>query len=186
MPNPASTTPSTAASAETMERIRRAFERNTKALSLKPTLGRGTAVTRVTMREGLTLEVTDGPWKLAVDMGEKSGGNNTGPNPGVLGRAALGSCLTINYLLWAARLGVPLRSLEVEVQADYDSRGYHGVGNVTPGYNEIRYVVRVGSDAPEADVMRWLDEADAHCDYLFVFSKPQTVRRSVELNPPAA
>jgi uncharacterized OsmC-like protein len=117
-----------------MEKIRTAFERNAKALSLKPAIGQGTAVTSVRMREGLTLDVEEGPWKFTVDMGTKSGGNNAGPNPGVLARGALGSCLAVSYILWAAKRGLPLGSLEVEVQADYDARGYHGVDDVRPGY----------------------------------------------------
>lgn len=167
---------------DAMERICTAFERNAKALSLKPSIGQGTAVTKVQVREGLTCEVEEGPWRFTVDMGEKSGGNNAGPNPGVLGRAALGSCLAIGYMMWAARSGLPIRSLEVEIQAEYDSRGYHGLGAVVPGYKEIRYLVRVESSAPEADVLRVLDEADAHSDYLAVFARPQKLRRELQLN----
>ena len=78
-----------------------AFERNAKALSLRPTLGIGTATTTVRVRDGLTCEIEDGPWKLTADMGEKQGGGNQGPNPGVLGRGALGSCLAMSYVMWA-------------------------------------------------------------------------------------
>lgn len=170
---------------EGQERIGEAFQRNARALSLRPSLGQGTAVTRVRVMEGATCEITDGPWTLTADMGEKSGGSNEGPNPGVLGRATLGSCLAINYVMWAARLGFPLASLEVEIQADYDARGYHGLDDVTPGYEEIRYVVRVGSDAPEEEVVAFLDEADAHCDFLHVFRDPQRVHREVEITETA-
>jgi uncharacterized OsmC-like protein len=166
------------------EKIRTAFERNAKALSLRPAIGQGTAVTRVRLKEGLTCEVEDGKWKLTVDMAEKSGGDNSGPNPGVLGRATLGSCLAIGYTMWAARLGIPLERLEVEVQADYDSRGYHGVDNVTPGYKQIRYIVSIESPAPEAEIIRFLDLADSYSDFLHVFAKPQDVRREVRITVP--
>ncbi len=105
---------------DSKERIKIAFDRNAKALSLRPTLGTGTAVTRVRLREGLTCDIEDGEWKLTADMGEKSGGNNQGPNAGVLGRGALGSCLAMSYAQWAAQLGVPVAGVEVEIQADYD------------------------------------------------------------------
>jgi hypothetical protein len=79
-------------------------------------LGRqGTAVTRVRLVDGLACEIEEGAWKLVADMSPKSGGEGKGPNPGILGRGALGSCLAIGYAMWAARLGVPLTSLEVEV-----------------------------------------------------------------------
>lgn len=164
------------------ETIKIKFERNVKAMELRSSVGRGTAVTRARLKEGLTCEIEEGQWNLTADMGEKSGGNDRGPNPGVFGRAALASCLTIGYAMWMARRGVPHSSLEVEVQADYDARGDLGVGDVPPGYGEMRYVVNVESDAPEADVQRVLDEADTHSAYLAVFSQPQRLRREVRIS----
>jgi uncharacterized OsmC-like protein len=114
-------------------------------------------------------------------MSAKSGGNNSAPNPGIFGRAALGSCLAIGYIQWAAKLGVPISELEVEIQADYDSRGMYGVDGQRPGYREIRYVVHVASDAPQPDILHVLNVADAHSDYLHVFRNPQRVLRQVHL-----
>ena len=165
----------------TAERIRTIFERNAKALAIRPSFGQGTAVTKVRLVDGLVCEIEEGPWKLVTDMSEKSGGGNSAPNPGVLGRAALGSCLAVGYAQWAARLGVPIAELEVEVHADYDSRGMYGVDGEAPGYREIRYVVRVASDAPGSDILRVLNEADAHSDYLHVFRNPQRVFRQVHV-----
>ena len=169
---------------DSKERIKIAFDRNAKALSLRPTLGTGTAVTRVRLREGLTCDIEDGEWKLTADMGEKSGGNNQGPNPGVLGRGALGSCLAMSDAQWAAQLGVPVSRVEVEIQADYDARGHYAVADVTPAFTEVRYVVTVESEAPEADIMKLVDQADAHTPYHAVFSQPQTLRREVRVVAP--
>jgi uncharacterized OsmC-like protein len=161
-------------------RISRAFERNARALELRPSVGRGTAVTRVRARRGLTCEIEEGPWKLTADMSEKSGGHNTGPNPGVLGRAALGSCLVIGYVLWASKRGVPLDHLEVEVQADYDSRREHGIGDDPPGYSQVRILVTVESDAPDEDVRRVLEEAEAASSWLDIFRRPVDIKREVQ------
>jgi uncharacterized OsmC-like protein len=167
-------------------RIRNTFERNKRALELRAAIGFGTAVTRVRLRDGLICDVEDGRWRLTVDMSSKSGGTDAGPNPGVLGRAALGACLTIGYTMWAAALGVPLSSLEVVVEADYDTRAEYGVGDVRPGYTEIRYIVNVASAATEEEVMRVLDEAEAHSSYLAVFAQPQPMRREVRIAQPEA
>jgi uncharacterized OsmC-like protein len=166
---------------ERTEQIRETFERNAKAMALRPSLGQGTAVTRVKRRDGLTMDVEDGNWKLIVDMSQKSGGDGRGPDPGVYGRTALGSCLAITYTLWGAKLGVEFSRLEVEVQADYDSGGYHGVSKSPPGYGQVRYTVTVESEAPEAAVMQVLDMADAHCAYLDIFRRPMDVRREVRV-----
>ena len=107
--------------------IRTAIERNVKAVTLRPSVGQGTAVTRVRLGESLSCEITEGPWTLSAGMTGKYGGDGSAPNPGVLGRAAFGSCLAIGYAMWAARLGVSITSLEIDVQADYDVRGELGV-----------------------------------------------------------
>ena len=50
----------------------------------------------------------------------------------------------MGYAMWAARLGVEMESLEVVVEADYDTRGELGVwDDVPPGYLQVRYIVTV-------------------------------------------
>lgn len=162
--------------------IKHAIERNVKAVSLRPSVGRSTAVTRVRLKGGLRCEVEDGEWKISVGMSTKYGGDGEAPNPGVLGRGALGSCLAVGYAMWAARMGVELTSLEVEVQADYDVRGELGVSpDVRPGYGAIRYVVTVSSPASEEDVMRVLDTADRCSSWVDNIANAVPVAREVRV-----
>ena len=176
---------SPALSAEAAERIRHAVERGSEAMRKRDSVGRGTAVTRVRLVDGYTCAVEEGPWKLTVDMAEKAGGNNLGPNPGVLGRSALGSCLAVAYTTWAARRGLPVTALEVEIQADYDARGEYGVDDdISPAYSEVRYVITVTSPAPEEEVEAVLEEAEAHCTYLKIFTEPQRVCRELRTIKP--
>src|SRR5574339_1266845 len=77
--------------AMTNDEIRTILERNVRAVTLRPTVGQNTARTHVRLKPGLECEVTEGAWRLTIAMSEKSGGMNAGPNPGVLGRGALGS-----------------------------------------------------------------------------------------------
>jgi uncharacterized OsmC-like protein len=143
------------------ETIRIALERTARAVELRPSIGQGTVATKVRLKDGLSCEVEDGPWKFTVGMPGKYGGSNAGPNPGAYGRGAVGSCLAIGYSMWAARLGVPISSLEVEVQADFDARGELGVSeSVRPGYLAMRYIVTVESTASSEDIHRVLDTAD--------------------------
>ena len=115
-------------------------------------------------------------------MTPKFGGTGNGPNPGVLGRAALASCLAIGYGMWAARLGVLIDALEVEVQADYDTSANLGLADdVRPGYGAIRCVVTVSSTSPQADVMRVLDTADRLSPYRDIFSNGVPLTREVRL-----
>jgi uncharacterized OsmC-like protein len=163
------------------EKIETAFERTVKALTLKPSLGKGTGISVSRIKDGLTCETTEGNWKVQSDMPVQAGGNATAPTPGVYGRAALGSCLAIGYMMYAAKLGVPITSLEVEVQADYDDGALFGVGDLPPGYVEVRYTVTIESPAAEQEVMRVIEEGDVHSPYLDIFSRAQRCVRDVKI-----
>lgn len=158
--------------------IREIAERHIQLLALKPSRGHLTCTTRARLVDGLRCEIEEGPWKLAADMPAKVGGDETAPTPGVLGRAALASCLTIGIAAWAARLGVPIDSLELEVQADFDARGELGMGNGIPaGYSEIRYAVSIESPASQQELDELLDLAERHSPYLDNFGRAVALGR---------
>jgi uncharacterized OsmC-like protein len=166
------------------ERIRTFIARSIKALKLRPAVGLHTAVSKTRVVDGMTCEIEEGRWKLTSDLHEKSGGNGKGPDPGVLARAALGSCLAMGYVMWGAFREIPLDSVEVEVQADFDAGAQYGLGDAPPGYTEVRYIVSIDSPAPEDDVMRIIEEAEANSPYFDVFTRKQKLVRSVRLNAP--
>ena len=163
------------------EHIREQFERIEALLERSPGRGRDTAVTKVRLRQGLACEIEEGPWKLVADMGKNVGGTETGPTPGVYGRAALGSCMAITYAMWAAKRGVPIDAIEVEIEADFDSGALFATADVPAGYSEVRSIVTIESNADEEDIRRLLDEADAHSPYVDVFARGQTLTRSLRL-----
>ena len=142
-------------------------ERNIKALKLRPSLGQGTATTIVRVRSGVTCDIEDGSWKLVSDEMPGDGGAGLGPDAGVLVRAGLGSCLAQGYVIWAALLDVPLDSVEVTVEADYDAVGMYGVDDsVSPGWPAVRYTVAISSPAPEERVRELVETADRHSPIL--------------------
>jgi uncharacterized OsmC-like protein len=164
--------------------IRDAVERNVRAVTRLPAVGRGTATTRVRVVAGTQCEITEGAWRLVADMTPKYGGTGAGPTPGTLGRATLGSCVAAGYVMWASRMGVPIHGLTVDVEADYDVRGELGVGDVSPSYGEVRLVVTVETDAPERAVCEVLRVADEHSSYLQMFRQPVRVVRETWFTGP--
>ena len=111
---------------EIVERIKTAFERNGRAIELRPAVGQKTAIMKTRVIDGLHVETEEGRWKLACDASDKSGGTGAAPDPGFVVRAALGNCFAMGYVIWAAHLGVPIEDVEVEMHADFDARGQHG------------------------------------------------------------
>jgi len=160
------------------------FERGEKALTLKPSLGLDTLVSTTKVTKGLACHTQEGDWGIVTDMPEEIGGTDTGPTPGMLGRAALGSCLAGGFMLWASKLEVPIENLEVEVQADSDDGGVLGIEGSPAGYSEIRYLLRIESDATEAEIQKVLDKVNKHDPYLDNFARAIPCVRSVEIIAP--
>jgi len=161
--------------------IKSKFERNAKVLSLKPALGLATGISKVKITKGLSCEIKEGSWELKTDMPEQVGGHASAPTPGVLGRAAFGSCLATGYMLWASKLDITIDSLEITVEADFDDGCLFGVSDSPAGYSEVRYSVKIKSPNSPEDIEAFLDKADKHSAYLDVFSRAQNCKRIVEL-----
>jgi len=171
---------------DAVQRIKTAFERNGRAIELRPTLGQKTAVTRARVVDGLHCEAEEGRWKLTIDASEKSGGTGAGPDPGFVVRSALAACFAMGYVTWAAHLDVPISNVEVELQADFDARGQHGMGDIPAGYSEVRYVVRVETTAPESDIRRVAEAADRASMVGDVFARAHLLKRQLIVTRPSS
>lgn len=161
--------------------IKSAFERNKQAIELRPSIGKSTARTTVRVRNGTTCEIESGSKKLVCDVGTDAGGNDKGPGPGILERGALGSCLAIGYATWAAYLDIPIHSIEVEIESDFDARGQFGITDEAPGFKELRYCVKIDSPAPEEKVRQLIEKADAHSPVLDDFRRPIPIKREIQI-----
>lgn len=167
---------------ENSERIKSAYDRHIKLITQRPSIAKATQITRVKVREGLTCDIEAKSRKLITDVDLDQGGNDQGPSPGDYCLAGLGGCLAIGYMMHAARLSVPISSLEVEIQADYDLQGQYGLNSTPAGYLAIRYIVNVESDADEAEILRVLDETDEVDSILDTFRRPIPLERELRLN----
>ncbi len=172
--------------AEKPKDLKSIMERNKKALMLRPNIGQGTATTTVRIRDGLTADIEDGQWKLVGDEGPGDGGNGLGPDPGVFTRAGLGSCLAMGYVMWAAVFDVPLDSVEVTVEADYDATGMYGIDDgVAPGWSAVRYATKISSPAPEERVRELIDYADRHSSVLDIIRRAIPVSGETKISATA-
>ena len=78
-------------------------------------------------------------------------GRNTAPNPQELLMTALNACITVGYVAGAAARGITLDKVEIETSGALDLRGFLGIdASVPPGYETIRYVVRIKGDGTPA------------------------------------
>lgn len=152
--------------------LKEAIERNMATVRENPGLGRGTATTTVTVRSGVTCDVEDGRWKLVGDEEKGDGGAGLGPDPGVFVRAGLGTCLAMGYVQSAALLDVPVESVAVTIETDYDASGMLGIDeSVPPGWGAVRFTASIESSAPAERVKELVEHADRHSSVLDIIRR---------------
>ncbi|GAA5173418.1 OsmC family protein [Pseudonocardia eucalypti] len=131
---------------------------------------------------GVRTEMKVGRHEVVVDEPPALGGEGAAPNPVEVALAGLLSCQVVSYRFWAAKLGIPLTDVTVEVDGDMDVRGFFGLDDHTrPGPTEIRLAVDLRGPAPAADYQRLKDAVDEHCPVLDLFRNTTPVRTRLGL-----
>jgi uncharacterized OsmC-like protein len=147
--------------------VKESIENAVRYLSEHPDEARYTdSLARATLGEALRVEV-EGPGglRLVTDMPAGIGGREEEPSPGWLYRASLASCVATTIGMEAARQGVTLRSLEVEVDSESDDRGILGMDDAVPaGPLSTRIRVRASADGVNQGRLREvLERGAARC-----------------------
>lgn len=151
-------------------------------LQRRPGFGRGTNTSVTTVGEGLRCSSAEGPWQLEADMSEAFGGAAAAPSPGVLLRAALGSCIAMMYRLRAAKHGLELTSVRVTVETDSALAGMLDLASPEPpGWTEFRYHVEIDSPAPADRVQHLLDEGDQLSPMLDALARANHLVRTTDI-----
>lgn len=117
---------------------------------------------RVSARVGdrLAVEIDAGDGVLRTDMPLARGGGGAAPTPGSMMRASVAACLAVGYKQWSEKLDIVVSDIEVELTTEIDMRGQGGLAEVPPGWQSIRWHVRLRSTASDADVERLLQQAE--------------------------
>lgn len=164
------------------DQIKIAFGKNVRAMKLFPDNAKKTAVTKVRLLDGVKCEIEDGGWKVYTDFNEKRGGKNEAPNPGILGRGAFGTCLLMGYVMWAAKLNLDIKSIEMNIEADFDARGEFGFDNISPGYSEIRYEIIISSNEDFKKIKSLINKSEKHSSFYELFNKGTRIKKRITFN----
>lgn len=119
---------------------------------------------------GMRTEIRVGKHEMVVDEPPSVGGTGTAPNPLETALGALLSCQVITYRLWAAKLGIPLDAVRIDVEGDLDMRSFFGLDDeVRAGFGAVRVLVHLDGPAGPERFRALRDAVDAHCPVLDVF-----------------
>jgi uncharacterized OsmC-like protein len=166
-----------------------ALERAERVLARRPTAGLhddSPAIAR--WRSGVRV-VTSNPEGVAVetDMPIEMGGSGDRATPGWMVRAGLAACTTTSIAMKAAREGVRLEALAVEVTSRSDMRGVLHMsedegGFVYPGPQALALAVRIFAPGVAPERLRALvDQATAASPMMRALEDPHAVELRVEV-----
>lgn len=91
------------------------------------------------------------PQPVTENEAEDLSGDAVGPNASEALLAAFSSCFAVGIHANAVARGIPIRSLELELEADIDTSPAWGAGDLTPkaiGFENIRVLVHLVADVP--------------------------------------
>jgi putative redox protein len=141
--------------------LKHLYDEHARVLRRHPSLGKASIHASIKLVGPLACESRRGGRVTHVDLPVDEGGTDCAPTPGDLMRASIGACMAMSYRQWGARLGVDIRSVEVDVTCEIDARGQLGIADdVSVGWERLLLEVRIVTTAPAADVRRVVETAD--------------------------
>lgn len=170
----------------TSTEIRDALDRASKTVAQKPSFGQRVYTNIAVIEDGLSCRMLEKNIVLTADVPRAMGGDDTGPSPSVLFRAALSSCVAMGVKMWAARREVEIDRVEVSIETDVDARGQLGVADeVAPGFGDIRMQIRIESLADPGVLNEIVQTSLRYSALIDVLRHSQDVTPQVILNQPA-
>ena len=89
----------------------------------------------------------------AIEQRLGPAGDGAVPTPAEALLAALGSCVAVGIHANAVARSIPIKSLHLDLEANFDPTAVWGVVNANPGrigFNSLRIVAHIEADAPRA------------------------------------
>ena len=102
--------------------------------------------------------------KIIIDEPAELGGADMGPSPVEYILAALGGCLNILITSFADKYQVEINHVTIHVEGDLDPDGFMGKNPaVRPGFQQIRYNIKIDSPSPQVHVQQLLEHVKSIC-----------------------
>ncbi|MEQ9618376.1 MAG: OsmC family protein [Deltaproteobacteria bacterium] len=126
-----------------------------------PEKGKFTFKTETIWQDGSVSKTKARKFEINTDEPEPLGGKDSGIDPIELLLASVSSCVSLGFATQAAKHDINLEDFTIETEGDIDVRGYFGIDGARPGFQNIRYTVKVKSDASEEELKKILEIAES-------------------------
>ncbi len=159
--------------------IRASQERVAEAFRRKPSVALSTAKGRASIGDGLLCHYRQDGYEAAMDMGTVLGGAGVAPTPGFYFRAAIAGCAAIGIKMTAAREGLEIGAVDVDVEMDFDDSALLGMGNNSAAPLDTRLVISIESREDDATLQAMVDRALAADPFFLALRDRQKVTTAV-------
>lgn len=116
------------------------------------------------------------------DYGEAAGGGNQAPNPIELLLSAFAACIEAAFCEFAEYEGLKVQSISVDVEGTLDLRGLFMVSDVSAGFQDIRFVLRIVSPEDEMRVRALAGKIISHCPVVASLKNPTPVSGDIVIS----
>ncbi len=116
------------------------------------------------------------------DYGEAAGGENQAPNPIELLLAAFAACIEAAFYEFAVHEGLTVNSLSIDVEGTLDLRGLFMIGDVSPGFQELRYVFNIDSPDDMEKITALAEKVISHCPVVDSLKRPVVINGNIVVN----
>jgi uncharacterized OsmC-like protein len=137
--------------------------------------------------EGISCKVDTGKALVEAGLHPATGGTGQAACSGDMLLEALVACSGVTLNAVATALGLNLRDAEIEAEGDLDFRGTLGVSKEVPvGFQKIRLLVTLDTDASEEEVATLLRLTERYCVVLQTLKNPPEISTVRKSDKPAA
>lgn len=159
--------------------IKAALDRLADVYRKKPSTALSTCSVVGTIEKGTLCRVTDGVHEIVTDLPKPMGGGDAGPTPGYFARAGLAGCVAIGIKMQAARAGYLFRSINVQVETDFDDRAFYGLGDKPAAPLETRLAIEIDSDLDEETLSEFVNDVLDRDTWFVALRDAQAVKASI-------
>jgi organic hydroperoxide reductase OsmC/OhrA len=159
--------------------IRAAQERVSDVFRRKPAAVFSTAKGSASLAEGLLCHYRQDGQEAVMDMGVVMGGTGAAPTPGFYFRAAVAGCAAIGIKMTAARQGIEIEAIQVDVEMDFDDSALLGMGGNSAAPLETRLSLLLKSGADMHKLTAMVDSALAADPFFLALRDLQKVSTTI-------
>lgn len=120
--------------------------------------------------------------EFIIDEPKSVAGDDTGPAPTELLLASIAGCELSVLSREAYIMGLQIEKAEIEIEGILDIRGFMGIADVPPGFQNIKLNFKIASPESREKIDELIEIVQKRCPALNTFRNPPEIEISYKIN----